>query len=370
MLGCRREAREQHRRTEQHRDLCRAQDGNEIRAGPHLLLGQQHHRAARDPGAVHLGDAAVVAQRRHQRRRVHPRRQVEIIGVGQREVYVAGVRALDALGHAGRAAGVEDGRQALPRVVEPRRRVAARLAMAPRTDLRLREGEHVEGRQAAEARDPAGEDADRVCVLEHVRDQGVGQRGVEKHHHPAGLENAEVRGHDLPVVLFHGHGDDLVRAVEPGRHRSRDRLGPRLELGEGERLAGVGNLQRHVAGEPGGRTGEDVAQPPRALLVRNVARVASGEDVGQAVGTGVFALEWALASDPDVPPPGRERENHEDGEERACQDVAGHHAPSIMPQAATRCRGALRARCRSRRGVRARRSRSPRRGRTPPFPSG
>ncbi len=167
-LGGRRERGEQHRRTEQHRDLGLPEDGDEVRAGPDLLLGQQHHGATRHPGAVHLGDAAVVAQRRRERGRVHPGKEIEVVGVAQGEIHVAGVRALHALGHPGGAARVEDGREALRGVVQPGRRRSARR----RSPASVRTSSVGRSRKLAL---PAREDDDRPCVLEHVGDQGVGQ---------------------------------------------------------------------------------------------------------------------------------------------------------------------------------------------------
>ena len=61
-LGHWREGAEQHRGTEQNGDLGFAEDGDEFRARPDLLLGHHDHGAARHPRAVHLGDAAVVSQ--------------------------------------------------------------------------------------------------------------------------------------------------------------------------------------------------------------------------------------------------------------------------------------------------------------------
>ena len=69
-----------------------------------------------------------------------------------------------------------------------------------------------------------------------------GKRGVEEHQGAAGLENAEVRGHDLPVVLRHGDGHDLVRAGEEGSNSRGHVFRSRVELGEGQRLSGVRDL--------------------------------------------------------------------------------------------------------------------------------
>ena len=118
-LRCFREGREQHRRTEEDRDLGFPEDGDEVRAGPDLFFRQQDDGAARHPGAVHLRDAAVVSQRRRERGRIHAREEIEVIGVAQSEVHVTRVRALHALGHPRGPARVEDRRQALRGVIQP-----------------------------------------------------------------------------------------------------------------------------------------------------------------------------------------------------------------------------------------------------------
>ena len=61
-LGVGRKGGQQHRRAEQYGDLGFTQDWQQIRAGSNLLPGQHDHRATRYPGAVHLGDTAVVPQ--------------------------------------------------------------------------------------------------------------------------------------------------------------------------------------------------------------------------------------------------------------------------------------------------------------------
>ena len=53
-------------------------------------------------------------------------------------------------------------------------------------------------------------------VLEHMGDQSFGQTAVEKHEGAASLEDTKVRGDNLPVVLFHSHGHDLIRPREEG----------------------------------------------------------------------------------------------------------------------------------------------------------
>ena len=64
--------------------------------------------------------------------------------------------------------------------------------------------------------------------------------------------------------------DDLVRAGEKGRQRRSHGLGARVELGEGQRFPGVGDLQGREIGESRGGAAEDLRQPPHSLLVRNV----------------------------------------------------------------------------------------------------
>ena len=107
---------------------------------------------------------------------------------------------------------------------------------------RFRQCQDVERRQVAELVLPARQNDHRLCIIEHVGDQGVGQRGVEEHHRAAGLENAEVRGDDLPVVLRHRHGHDLVGAVEEGRKGRGHGFRPRVKLGKGQGFPGVRNL--------------------------------------------------------------------------------------------------------------------------------
>ena len=95
---------------------------------------------------------------------------------------------------------------------------------------------------------PPRENDDRLSIVEHVRDQGVGQRGVEEHHGATGLENAEMSGNDLPIVLRHRHRNDLIRSGEEGSNGCGNPLRPRVEFGEGQRLAGMRNLQRREIG--------------------------------------------------------------------------------------------------------------------------
>src|SRR5687768_14939851 len=116
-------SREQNGRTEKYRDFRFTKNGNQIRAGTDLVFRQQHHCTARYPRAVHLRNTAVVAERGCKRGRVHSGDQIEVIGVTQSKVHVAGMRALDTARHPGRSACVEDRRESLGRVVQPRRRI-------------------------------------------------------------------------------------------------------------------------------------------------------------------------------------------------------------------------------------------------------
>ena len=174
---------------------------------------------------------------------------------------------------------------------------------------------------------PRVRDDHRSCVLEHVSHQGIWQRGVEKQDRPARLENPQVGGHDLPVVLRHGHADDLVRAGEKGRQRRSHGLGARVELGEGQGFPGVGDLQGREIGESRGGAAEDLRQPLHSLLVRDVPGVPAAEDIRQAVRAGVLLLEPALAGHPEVPPPRHERQTQEE-HEGGCQDGACHDSTS------------------------------------------
>ncbi len=80
----------------------------------------------------------------------------------------------------------------------------------------VRQCQHIERGQVAELRLSPGENNHWPGVIEHVGNEGVRQAGVEKHQGAAGLENAQMRGYDLPVVLGHGHSHDLVRTGEEG----------------------------------------------------------------------------------------------------------------------------------------------------------
>ena len=51
-----------------------------------------------------------------------------------------------------------------------------------------------------------------------------------------------MRGHDLPVILRHGNGNDLVGTADKGKKGSGHIFRSRVELSEGQRLSGVRNL--------------------------------------------------------------------------------------------------------------------------------
>ena len=136
------------------------------------------------------------------------------------------MRALDSRGHPGGAARVKDGRKALRGVVQPRRQFPAGHPLRQRQD--------VECLQVAELALPPRQNDYRLCVAEHVGHQGVGQRGIQEHHCAASLENAQVRGHDLPIVLRHGHGHDLVGSCEESRKGCGDALCSSVEFSEAQ----------------------------------------------------------------------------------------------------------------------------------------
>ena len=231
-----------------------------------------------------------------------PGRQIEILGVAQRKVHVTCVRALDALGHPGGAARVKDSRKALGGVIQPGRRLPVGYPLRQRQD--------VERRQVAELVLPPRQNDHRLSVVEHVGDQGVGQGGIEEHHRAASLENAEVRGHDLPVVLRHGHGHDLVGAGKEGRNRRGHALRARIELSEVQGFSGVGNLQGREMRKLFGGAAEDLREPPDPFLMRRVHQGAVAEDIGQAVWAGILSARHLLRR-PKIPPPGHERQRKE-----------------------------------------------------------
>jgi hypothetical protein len=82
----------------------------------------------------------------------------------------------------------------------------------------------------------------RLSVVEHVSDHGIGQGSVQEHQGTASLEDAEVRGHDLPVVLRHCHCHDLVGAREELSKCSGYFFRLRVEFSKGQGFSGVGDL--------------------------------------------------------------------------------------------------------------------------------
>ena len=147
--------------------------------------------------------------------------------------------------------------------------------------------------------------------------------GIEEHHRAARLENAEMGGHDLPVVLLHGHGHDLVRAGEEGRQRSGDGVGSRVELGEGQAFSSVGYLQGRVVREFHGGAAEDIGQPPRSSLMWSIHEVAVSENIPQAVLAGVHLSISRLFGDPEVPSP-RDEGCYDEDHEGGCRN-RDHH---------------------------------------------
>jgi len=187
---------------------------------------------------------------------------------------------------------------------------------------RLGQGHDVERGQVAEASLAAREYDHRLCVIEHVCDQRLGHGRIEEHQRTASLQNAEVTGHDLPVVLRHGHSHDLVRAREVGRQGCRHIFGLCFELSEGKRFSGVGNLQGRVIRKLPGGAAENVREPLDPLLVRNVHEVAVAKGFRQAVWTGIF-LPGLLLPRPEVPPPRHKRQYKKDRND-GCQDHCCH----------------------------------------------
>ena len=219
------------------------------------------------------------------------------------------MRALHALGHPGGSAGVEDGREALSGVVQPRwLRASGQL---------VRQCQHVQRRQAAEAVLPARENDHRSCVLKHVGDQGIGQGSVEERHGAAGFENAEMAGNDLPVVLRHGHGHDLIRAREEAGQGGGHLLGFRVELRESQGLPGMWNLQGCMIRESPCGAAEDIRQPLDAFLMRYVQEMRVTKDFLQAVRAGVHLSVRRFLGHPKVSPPRCERQEKQDPDDRS-----------------------------------------------------
>ena len=161
---------------------------------------------------------------------------------------------------------------------------------------------------------PARDNDDRPCVIQHVGDEGFGQRGIEKKHGTAGLKDAEMRGHDLPIVLRHGHGNDLIGSREIARKGRRDVFRPCVELSEGNGLSGVRNLQGREMRKLLSGAAEYLCEPADSLLMRHVQELPVIKDVGQAVLGGIRLSARRLVRHPKIPPPGRKRQQTESGQ--------------------------------------------------------
>src|SRR5262249_30216326 len=141
----------------------------------------------------------------------------------------------------------------------------------------------------------------------------------------AGPEDAEVGGDDLPIVLRHGHGHDLVRTGEKGRKRGGDALRARVELGERQRLAGMGNLQGGELRKSLGGAAEYLSEPLNPLLVWRVDEAGIAEDIGQAV-RAVIRPRYLLRR-PQVAPPCCERQHKE-----SCEGCCGQCCCQVVPR--------------------------------------
>ena len=132
----------------------------------------------------------------------------------------------------------------------------------------------------------ARENDRRLCVAEHVGQQSFGQGGVEEHHRAARLEDAEVSGDDLPVVLRHSHGHHLIGARKEGRKCRGHALRLRVEFGVGQKLPSVRNVQRRMLRKSLDGPAKDFRQPADPPLMGDVDDIAV-EDISETVGAGV-----------------------------------------------------------------------------------
>ncbi len=103
--------------------------------------------------------------------------------------------------------------------------------------------------------------------------------------------------------------------VRKARNRRRHGLRSRVELGEGQRLAGVGNLQGREIRKPLGGAAEDLREPPDTLLMRHVHEVRSPKTSVRLYGQVSSGSRGPSCRRPEVPPPRHERQ-HEEGRER------------------------------------------------------
>jgi len=163
-----------------------------------------------------------------------------------------------------------------------------------------------------------------------VGEQRVGQCCIEEHHRTASLEDAEVSRHDLPVVLRHRHGNDLVGAGEEGREGRGDAFRSPVELSESQRFSSTGNLQGGKMRKLLRRAAEDFREPADPFLMRDVHEVAVAKDLRQAVWAGV-RLRHVL-SRPKVAPPSRKRQCKENRDGSCCKNyycqISSSHARS------------------------------------------
>ena len=116
--------------------------------------------------------------------------------------------------------------------------------------------------------------------------------------------------HDLPVVLRHGNGNDLVGTAKKGKNGGSHSFRSRVELREGQGLSGVRDLQGGEVRELLGGATEDFREPTNALLMRRVCEVVAVKDVRQAVLAGICLVVRRLCRR-YVSPPSRNREQQE-----------------------------------------------------------
>ena len=150
-----------------------------------------------------------------------------------------------------------------------------------------------------------------------------------------------MRGHDLPVVLRHGNGNDLVGTAEKGKKRSGHIFRSRVELSEGQGLSGVRNLQGHEMRKLLGGATEDLGEPPNSFLMRYARDAVAVKDVRQTVFADVFLIVDYIRR-PNVSPPSHNREQKEKCENgcnnNRCQDLSSRARKSRCPSCQTRLR--------------------------------
>jgi len=179
-----------------------------------------------------------------------------------------------------------------------------------RGEVRARSGVHGPDRQGAHAALGAGgaqevgvrllarHREDRLAVRDDRGRLGHGRRGVERHHHGAGVRAREVR--DRPLVPGGGHDGDGVARLHPGGNHplgnGDDRV---LELARRHVAPGaaVGQLEGHVVRRGSRAAGEQVGDVPE---IGALGRGRGGElDHGsafRAAGTSSFTLDPARAA--------------------------------------------------------------------------